>query len=227
MRGSGPVTPRSCADRRSVTGGPDAAGTARARRAGPPKAGARRGERRTRRRVAAPLDLTTTQLGNGSAHLRQHITRGMRVRCNTATCTDGTSHCIDDTRGAGIIRQSGPQAGPCLAGQRLAHEIQHSKHRHPGPIGRTVKQYVAAPARTPAVASAQRMHTGSSQFVEAPPRRLPSPPLHVICIQTIALSAQFVVTRMPVRHYSCSPTGSYVSGGTAPSLSQAAKACPA
>ena len=45
------------ADGRSIRSlRPALAGTARARRAGPPKARARRGERRTRRRAAAPLD---------------------------------------------------------------------------------------------------------------------------------------------------------------------------
>jgi hypothetical protein len=41
------------------------AGMARARRAGLPKARARRGERRTRRR-AVPLDLRTARFGNAS-----------------------------------------------------------------------------------------------------------------------------------------------------------------
>jgi hypothetical protein len=40
------------------------------------------------------------------------ITRGMLPARTRPSCTDSTSHCIDDTRCAGITRQPGPRTGP-------------------------------------------------------------------------------------------------------------------
>ena len=71
---------------------------------GAAKARARRGERRTRRRAAAPGDLTTAQLGNGPLHPRQRITRGTRVRRSAATCINSTANYVRNADYTGISR---------------------------------------------------------------------------------------------------------------------------
>jgi hypothetical protein len=43
---------------------------------------------------------------------QRRITRGMCRGCARASCTDSTGHRTAGTRGAGIIRRSGPRTGP-------------------------------------------------------------------------------------------------------------------
>ncbi len=66
------------------------------------------GQRRRRRR----LDLTTAQLGNGSANPRQRITRGTRVRCPAATCTNSRADSAACSEATGISRPLVPRSVP-------------------------------------------------------------------------------------------------------------------
>ena len=93
---------------RSIT--PLKAETARARRAGPPKARARRGERRTRRRKAAPLDPvrldSATQRGDKRRQARR---RGGRRRGEGRKWT-GLAAWRTDMRSAGDSQAVGASA---------------------------------------------------------------------------------------------------------------------
>ena len=64
----------------------------------------------TAQNKASDLEFCRAAYRNRTDDLR--ITRGMRPGCAYSDCTDSTGNRTDSTRGAGIIRGTGPRTGP-------------------------------------------------------------------------------------------------------------------